>query len=273
MYKFKLNMYFFLKISFTLILSNFLGSFFLHASDEARPTAFFRLMFWGEQKIESLYYAPWGNFEESNSTQFSTSVRYGALSKKCAYYGQNDIILYKELTPDSHDQRKKDRYKKISRISFVAREGETKEFIVLISSPNQLGEYQCFQLPFTENDVPWGSYKLFSQIRETLYIAAENKKFALQPGGNESIHSSEFEEARRIRLKIYQKKNQEYKQVSSSSLAMNSKRRGVCLLTTMRKKIYLIPLIDDLTPLSKIVGYGCGPLVLAPEPHAKTAKQ
>jgi len=262
---------FFLKISFTLLLSYFLGSFFLHASDDAKPTAFFRLMFWGEQKIESLYYAPWGNFEESNATQFSTSVRYGALSEKCAYYGQNDIILYRKLRPDTH--RKEDSYEKISRISFVAQQGETKEFIVLISSPNQLGEYQCFQLPFTENDVPWGSYKLFSQIRETLYIAAENKKFALKPGGNESIHSSEFQEEGRIRLKIYQKKEQKYKQVSSSSLAMNLKRRGVCLLTTMRKKIYLIPLIDDFIPLSKIVGYGCGPLVLAPESLANTAKQ
>jgi hypothetical protein len=41
----------------------------------------------------------------------------------------------------------------------------------------------------------------------------------------------------------------------------------------MRKKIYLIPLIDDFIPLSKIVGYGCLPLVLAPEPLANTAKE
>tara|TARA_B100001057_G_C22755326_1_gene913498 strand:- start:338 stop:1171 length:834 start_codon:yes stop_codon:yes gene_type:complete len=232
---------------------------------QAQPTGLFSCIFWGKPTTRSVMYAPWGNFEEQNATQSLVRVAYGSLSRKCAYYGHGNIKFYQrrnytELELDlMEDKSEADKSIFFSELSFITNEDETKEFIILFSPTKDLKSYRTFLLPFDQKEIPWGSYKLFSQFNETLYVAVGNKKFSLEPGKSMVLHSKDFDGSSRERMIIYRKEKGKYVESASQSFGINDRQRGIFFVTVKKGKAQVVPMVESNRPIEQAIGYNSRP--------------
>ena len=246
-------------------------SFFLYAEaqptqqDHAKPTGIFSCIFWGKPTTRTVMFAPWGNFEEQNASQSLVRVVYGSLSRKCAYYGQGNIKFYQrrnytELELDLMED-KSDAEKSIffSELNFSSNAEETKEFIILFSPTKDLNTYRTFLLPFGQKEIPWGSYKLFSQFNETLYVAVGTKKFSLEPGKSIILDSKDFDGRSRERMIIYRKEKGNYIESASQSFGINDRQRGIFFVTVKRGKAQIVPMVESNRPIEQAIGYNSKP--------------
>lgn len=233
--------------------------------EQVEPTAIFSGIFWGKPTTRSLLFAPWGNYDEENSTKALVRVGYGSLSPKCAYYGKGKIEFhqkrnYTELELDlMSDKSQADRTSFFAELPFSGSNGQTKEFIALFSPKNQQGDYQAFFLPFEKEEIPWGSYKLFSQFNETLYLSAGKKSYSLEPGKNLILSADDFKKGDRVRILIYRKIKGNYQEVAAQSFGVNDRQRGIFFLTSKRAKVHLVPMVETKKPIEQAIGFGSEP--------------
>ena len=110
-------------------------------------------------------------------------------------------------------------------------------------------------LPFDKKEIPWGSYKIFSQFNETLYIAAEKKKFALDPGKNNVLYSDDFDGMKRVKILIYRKIKGEFKEVGAQNFT-TSKNQENFLHHAERGKVQVVPLVETQRPEKQFIGFG-----------------
>tara|TARA_B100001093_G_scaffold345470_1_gene330148 strand:+ start:520 stop:1146 length:627 start_codon:yes stop_codon:yes gene_type:complete len=185
---------------------------------------------------------------------------YGALSTKCVYYGQTDISFHQPIevlnTQDGNEPWKS---REVSKLSFEASPEMSKEFIALFSPADQKGNFKCFKIPFEKKEIPWGSYKIISQFQETLYVAIKNKKITLDPGKSFIINTLEFEDSSRIQMIVYKKVNGDFVESGGQDFAVNNRQRGILFLTTRRKRMHVIPLVELNMPIEQAIGYNSKP--------------
>ena len=222
-----------------------LQAFFVHAQtveqNEIKPTALFSSIFWGKPTNRTLIYAPWENFEEQNSSKSLVRVD-GSLSRKCVYYGKGNIKFhqkrnYTELELDlMEDKSIADETSFFAEVKFKPIPEETQEFIVLFS-PTNTENYQTYVVPFSEREIPWGSYRLISQFNQTLYVAVGKKKLSISPGKSAMLNAIDFDGSGRERMIIYQKLNNSYKEVASQSFGSTIVREGCFFLPPERSEL------------------------------------
>jgi hypothetical protein len=246
-------------------------SFFLYAEAQptqqahAKPTGIFSCIFWGKPTTRTVMFAPWGNFDEQNATQSMVRVVYGSLSRKCAYYGQGNIKFYQrrnytELELDlMEDKSEAEKSIFFSELNFSSNAEETKEFIILFSPTKDLNTYRTFLLPFGQKEIPWGSYKLFSQFNETLYVAVGTKKFSLEPGKSIILDSKDFDGRSRERMIIYRKEKGNYIECASQSFGINDRQRGIFFVTIKKGKAQIVPMVESNRPIEQAIGYNSKP--------------
>ena len=233
-----------------------------------RPTACFSVVFWGDSSVRSLFYAPWGNLGEVNSTKCKVRGAYGSLSTKCVYYGQTDISFHQPievLNTQDEDGIEPWKSREVSKLSFEANSEKTEEFIALFSPADQKGNFKCFKIPFGKKEIPWGSYKIISQFQETLFIAIKNKKITLDPGKSFIINTEEFEESSRIQMIVYKKVNGDFVESGGQDFAVNNRQRGILFLTTRRKRMHVIPLVELNSPIEQSIDYNSKPRTIEVE--------
>jgi hypothetical protein len=246
-------------------------SFFLYAEaqptqqEHAKPTGLFSCIFWGKPTTRTVMFAPWGNFDEQNATQSLVRVVYGSLSRKCAYYGQGNIKFYQrrnytELELDlMEDKSEAEKSIFFSELNFSSNAEETKEFIILFSPTKDLNTYRTFLLPFDQKEIPWGSYKLFSQFNETLYVAVGTKKFSLEPGKSIILDSKDFDGRSRERMIIYRKEKGNYIETASQNFGINDRQRGIFFVTVKKGKAQIVPMVESKRPIDQAIGYNTKP--------------
>ena len=246
-------------------------SFFLYAEaqptqqEHAKPTGLFSCIFWGKPTTRTVMFAPWGNFDEQNATQSLVRVVYGSLSRKCAYYGQGNIKFYQrrnytELELDlMEDKSEAEKSIFFSELNFSSNAEETKEFIILFSPTKDLNTYRTFLLPFDQKEIPWGSYKLFSQFNETLYVAVGTKKFSLEPGKSIILDSKDFDGRSRERMIIYRKEKGNYIESASQNFGINDRQRGIFFVTIKKGKAQIVPMVESNRPIEQAIGYNSKP--------------
>ena len=231
--------------------------------EKPEPTALFSAVFWGKPATQAISYAPWGNMAELNSTKSLVQVAYGSLSRKCAYYGDGNIQFYQHKNisalklSDKGNQIDKTSF--FTELPFSASPDETKEFIALFSPSDNKGNYKGYLVPFEQKDIPWGSYQIFSQFNETLYIAAASKKLTLEPGKNLIVKSEEFKGQSRVKMLIYRNINGKYVESGAQNFSVNDRQRGIFFITKKRTRVEIVPLIESKRPIEQVIGYGVGP--------------
>ena len=253
-----------------VVIILFLGILVFHTNAEEidpnpKPTALFSAVFWGKPTSRSLVYAPWGNLHDLNSTKSQVRVAYGSLSRKCAYYGAGNIEFHQQRNPSSskvglmEGNNEPEKASFFLELPFSASPNTTKEFIALFSPSDQQGNYNGYLVPFSQNEIPWGSYKIFSQFKETLYIAAGSKKFTLESGKNLIIQSKDFEGKSRVKILIYRNIKGKYIESGAQSFSVNNRQRGIIFITTKRKRIEVVPLVETKRLIEQTIGYGLKP--------------
>jgi hypothetical protein len=229
------------------------------------PTALFSAVFWGKPTTRSLLYAPWGNLSELNSTKSQVQVAYGSLSRKCAYYGEGNIEFHQQKLLSAlemdliEDNNAAEKASFFLELPFSASPDTTKEFIALFSPSDQKGNFNGYLVPFSQNEIPWGSYKIFSQFKETLYITAGSKKFTLKSGKNLILQSKDFEGKSRVKMLIYRNIKGKYIESGAQNFSVNNRQRGILFLTTKRKRLEVVPLLESKVLIEQAIGYGLKP--------------
>ena len=146
-----------------------------------------------------------------------------------------------------------------SELNFSSNAEETKEFIILFSPTKDLNSYRTFLLPFDQKEIPWGSYKLFSQFNETLYVAVGTKKFSLEPGKSIILDSKDFDGRSRERMIIYRKEKGNYIESASQSFGINDRQRGIFFVTVKKGKAQIVPMVESKRPIDQAIGYNTKP--------------
>ena len=123
------------------------------------------------------------------------------------------------------------------------------------------GNYKGYLVPFEQKDIPWGSYQIFSQFNETLYIAAASKKLTLEPGKNLIVKSEEFKGQSRVKMLIYRNINGKYVESGAQNFSVNDRQRGIFFITKKRTRVEIVPLIESKRPIEQVIGYGVGPIL------------
>ena len=116
-------------------------------------------------------------------------------------------------------------------------------------------------MPFEQEDIPWGSYQIFSQFNETLYIAAASKKLTLEPGKSLIVKSKEFQGQNRVKMLIYRNINGKYVESGAQNFSVNDRQRGIFFITKMRTRVEIVPLVESKRPVEQTIGYGVGPFL------------
>ena len=239
--------------------------------EKPRPTALFSAIFWGKPTTRTLTYAPWGNFDETNSSKVRLRVGSSALSQTCAFYGNNKIDLrqqrnYTDLEIDlMEDKTEASAMHSFAEFEFSSQEGEVQQFILIFTPGKEGDSYQTFSIPFGEEIVPWGSFKLISQLKETLYLSVGDKKATLSSGRSQIFHSRDFPGQSKVRMIGYRFMNGKYKEATAQNFHLSDKQRGIYFLTTRRKLVNVVPMVERFRPLERILGYGTPPLKIVSE--------
>ena len=55
---------------------------------------------------------------------------------------------------------------------------------------------------------------------------------------------------------IYRKINGKFEEIASQSFGINDTQRGILFITTRKKRMHIMPLVDNKRPIEQAVGYG-----------------
>jgi hypothetical protein len=235
-----------------------------------KPTAVFSAVFWERFMSARVSYAPWGNENDDNATFREVQVDFSAPSQKFVYYGTENLKFYDpsetstSVLADAVTTEEPIKRTPIAEFPFSSDgEEETKQYLLLfLKDPKDTDlKYKIHALPFSTTDVPQGSLKCFSQLRETVYFTFGKSKASLASGKSTLIQGQIGSASEFRPLAAYFLSAGKYEKVMSQSLSFSNRQRGVLFFTKqrgrLRSKIYL----ENLQSLERAIGYGVKPLI------------
>ena len=242
----------------------------------AEPQAVFSAVFWENHKSESFSYAPWGNEREANASMVEISLGSSTLSRKFVYYGTEKINFYEKRRPreweteDENDSIRQPLGKLAAEFELPqAREG-MQNFLLLFVNKKKNGLWKIYPIPFSENEVPLGSYNFISQSRNPLYLIFGNEKFTL-PSGKSKVSPAVLEEGTRgVLLKAMIQKNGQYLEVFNQKFGHSPTMRGMFFLGLDGEKLTVKRVAQFEQSISRASGFGLSRLQGGIEREAQT---
>lgn len=244
-----------------LIAGCFFCSPFLIGEADKKPKALFSAIFWEEFQNESFSYAPWGNETEDNATIVDISVGSSSLSRKFAYYGDGKLNLYRteiidDIEPGGSASKPVSPKNLAAEFHLPLSDGnEMKEYLLLFTQKKKNGLWKVYPIPFSLNEIPYGSYKFVSQSRNTLYFMFGQEKVTLQ-SGKSIISPAKLEDGKRgILLKVMGQENGKVIEVFSQKWGHSPRMRGIYFLGMNGNKMTVKRMIELKSQLSASAGY------------------
>ena len=224
--------------------------------------AVFSAVFWQNYQSESFSYAPWGNEEEANSSKAEISVGSSSLSRKFAYYGEGKINFYEKRRPreweteDENNSTRQSLGKLVAEFELPQGKEGMQQFLLLFVNKKKNGLWKIYPIPFSENDVPVGSYNFISQSRNPLYLIFGEEKFTL-PSGKSKVSPVVLEEGNRgVALKVMIQKSGQYHEVYNQKFGHSSTMRGMFFLGLDRDKLKVKRVTEFDQSISSASGFG-----------------
>lgn len=253
------------KHRFFLSLSIFslLGLLAINAQEKnGQPRAIFSAVFFEKFNSESFSYAPWGNEKESNATMVDISVGSSSLSRKFVYYGEGKLNFYVKRRPreweveDTNQSNETVTTNLAAEFELPQSNDGIQEFLLLFVNKKKNGLWKIYPIPFSNEQVPQGSYSFVSQSSNPLYLFFGEDKFTL-PSGKSKVSPAVLEEGKRgILLKVMVQKNDQYIEVFNQKWGHSSTMRGIFFLRLDGSKLKVKRVTEFVQALSSASGYG-----------------
>ena len=228
----------------------------------AEPKAVFSAVFWENYKSESFSYAPWGNEGEANASMAEISLGSSTLSRKFVYYGTGKINFYEKRRPreweivDENNSIRKPLGKLAAEFELPQGKEGMQNFVLLFVNKKKNGLWKIYPMPFSENEIPVGSYNFISQSHNPLYLVFGNEKFTL-PSGKSKVSPAVLEEGKRgIMLKAMIQKNGQYLEVFNQKFGHSSTMRGMFFLGLDGEKLKVKRVTEFEQSISSASGFG-----------------
>ena len=232
---------------------------------EIEPSAFISAVFWDKYQNQTFTYAPWGNENEENASMVSVAINSNSLSKKFAYYGSGKLNLYNVAYGDNVDAGVEKSKDLAIEFQLPSIQEKGKHYILLILGMKKNNTRRIYPMSFSEDEIPFGSYKFVSQLRSSLYLFFGKEKFNLD-SGKSYISPANLEEGKRgITLKAVIQSNGHSNTLYEDEWSHNSRMRGLFFLVMNGNKLNLKRLVEYNIPLSRSIGYGLPPLTISKE--------
>ena len=220
-----------------------------------KPTAVFSAVFWERFMSARVSYAPWGNENDDNATFCEVQVGFSAPSQKFVYYGTENLKFYdpsetstsvevEALTEEEPVERTP-----IAEFPFSSYgEDETKQYLLLFLKDPKGTElkYKIHAFPFSTADVPQGSLKCYSQLRETVYFTFGKSKASLSSGKSTLIQGQIGPTSEFYPLATYFLTGGKYEQVMSQSISFSIRQRGLMFFTKQRGRLKAKIFLENL---------------------------
>jgi hypothetical protein len=229
------------------------------------PTAIFSAVFWDRFMSSDLIFSPWGNENESNATLFTTRVGFSAPSRSFAYYGEPPFRLFtRSLTlPSAENNSSSTPLNQVAEFSFKSEQGRIQRYLLILLKQQQGSGFKVFPLSMSQNDLPFGSFVCYSQVKEALYLAYGDQKNVLNPGKSVKFSYVESEDLDKSKLKIFTRRNAKYEEAAVDFLRLNREKRAVSFLSSFRNRIRIKRYILNRESIESSLGYGASPFVKA----------
>jgi hypothetical protein len=261
----------------------FQGFLFLFASMQCllsqdsspTPTAIIRAVFWDRFTNRDLFFAPWGNLEDTNSTILNSRVGFSSPSRSIAYYGQSPFRFFtRKVTQSPVDVNStKQEFSKVVEFPFSPKQGVIQKFLLILLKQPQSQEFKIYPLPISQGDLPFGSFVCYSQVRETLYMGYGNQKNVLNPGKSAKFSYLDTDDEEKLKLRVFKRKNSKYEAVLIDKIQLNRESRMVAFLSSSRNRIRIKKYNFSREPLEKSLGYMTSALTQNPEKPEMNANQ
>lgn len=254
-----------IKIQRYHIIFSFLFIFLgLNAQEEGHiPTAIFKAIFWDKFTSKNLSYAPWGNHNDKNATMVSLQVGFSTVSRPFVYYGSSPVKFFEKIyQPEtSSDYTISDQTKKeLGGFSFEKATGQTRYFLLLFLKQASDSKFKIFPLSLSSKELEFGSFKIYSQCKENLYLAYGDQKQVLAPGKSVKFRGKEEEDFEAYKLRVFTKNGSKYEETATDYLAFNKDKRAFIFLSPFRNRIKVKRYYVDRIDIEKSLGYGMSPL-------------
>ena len=242
----------------------------------AEPKAVFSAVFWENFISESFSYAPWGNEGEANASMAEISVGSGSLSRKFVFYGTGKINFYEKRRPreweteDENDSIRQPLGKLAAEFELPQGKEGMQSFLLLFVNKKKNGLWKIYPIPFSENEVPLGSYNFISQSRNPLYLIFGNEKFTLPSGKSKVCPAVLGEGTRGVLLKVMIQKNGQYLEVFNQKFGHSPTMRGMFFLGFDREKLTVKRVAQFEQSISSASGFGLSRLQGNIEREAQT---
>ena len=229
------------------------------------PTAIFRAVFWDRFMSSDLIFSPWGNENESNATLFTTRVGFSSPSRSFAYYGKPPFRLFTPIPPQTTEETNSStpQLNQVAEFSFKSEQGRIQRYLLILLKQQQGTGFKVFPLSMSQNDLPFGSFVCYSQVKEALYLAYGDQKNVLNPGKSVKFSYVESEDLDKSKLKIFTRRNAKYKEAAVDFLRLNREKRAVSFLSSVRSRIRIKRYILNRESTESSLGYGALPFVKA----------
>ena len=166
---------------------------------------------------------------------FTTRVGFSNPSRSFAYYGQSPLKLFTPIPPQTTEETNSStpQLNQVAEFSFKSEQGRIQRYLLILLKQQQGTGFKVFPLSMSQNDLPFGSFVCYSQVKEALYLAYGDQKNVLNPGKSVKFSYAETEDLDKSKLKIFTRRNAKHEEAAVDFLRLNREKRAVSFLSSL----------------------------------------
>ena len=234
----------------------------INSEQKSTPKGIFTAVFWEKYKSEFVKFAPWGNDKEENATLLDLSVSSDNFSRKFVFYGEENLRFYNTKILDEYEVLEEtveegDRMgKAFAEFKLTNTNQDILEYVLVFLGKNKNGIRKIYPIPFTQKDVPLGSFQFVSQSTIPLYIEFGKEKFVLSPRKTKLVRATSNDGEKVISMRVTIVRNGRKEEVFKQRARHFTNLRGMFFMGFGKDGISVRKFSEFESPIDRSLGYG-----------------
>ena len=234
----------------------------INSEQKSTPNGIFTAVFWEKYKSEFVKFAPWGNDNEQNATLLDLSVSSDNFSRKFVFYGEENLRFYNTKILDEYEVvedtvEEEDRMgKPFAEFKLPNTNQDILEYVLIFLGKNKGGIRKIYPIPFTQKDVPLGSFQFVSQSTIPLYIEFGKEKFVLSPRKTKLVTASPNDGEKVISMRVTIVRNGRKEEVFKQRARHFTNLRGMFFMGFGKDGISVRKFSEFESPINRSLGFG-----------------
>ena len=234
----------------------------INLEQKSTPNGIFTAVFWEKYKSEFVKFAPWGNDKEQNATLLDLSVSSDNFSRKFVFYGEENLRFYNTKILEEYEvvedtiQKEGLIGKPFAEFKLPSTNQDILEYVLIFLGKNKDGIRKIYPIPFTQKDVPLGSFQFVSQSTIPLYIEFGKEKFVLSPRKTKLVTASTNDGEKVISMRVTIVRNGRKEEVFKQKARHFTNLRGMFFMGFGKDGISVRKFSEFESPIDRSLGFG-----------------